>query len=170
MKLKKTWMALLLFPACTALGYVAGAYKGEDIPGEKRAHVTGIGGIFFRSANPKVLKKWYDEHLGLHAGDYGTFFEWREGSDSSRKGYTVWAPFHEKTTYFPKALMINYRVNDLALLLEQLKTEGIEAVDTIEHTSYGDFAHIMDPEGNKIELWEPKDEEYEKLITTPPVK
>ena len=162
MKLTKTALALLIVFAASATGYVAGYYS-KATNEEKAAHVTGIGGVFFRSKNPKELKQWYDTHLGFNSDKYGTYFEWREGSDSSHKGFTLWAPFHEKTTYFTKDMMINYRVNDLNLLLQQLKAEGINPIDTVELTTYGKFAHIIDPEGNKIELWQPDDTEYEKL-------
>lgn len=162
MKTKKTWLLVLVVLTSATTGYVAGRSSPPFTP-PKRAGVTGIGGVFFKSKDPAALKKWYDAHLGFKNNEYGTNFEWRQAGDSTRKGYTLWAPFKEKSTYFPGALMVNYRVNDMDMLLTQLKEEGIFPVDTVETTSYGKFVHIMDPEGNKIELWEPNDIEYEKL-------
>lgn len=128
--------------------------------------VTGIGGIFFKCKNPRLLKEWYKTHLGLHTNEYGAVFEWRQGADSTRKGFTQWSPFHEKTTYFEpsdKDFMINYRVENLEALVEELRKNGVTILDTIESVSYGKFVHILDIEGNKVELWEPDDVEYDKL-------
>lgn len=122
--------------------------------------VTGIGGIFFKCKDPNKMKDWYNTHLGLNATEYGATFEWREDSDSTKKGSTQWTPFAENTKYFEpstKEFMINYRVADLEALVDELKKEGVTIVDKIESFDYGKFIHIMDPEGNKIELWEPKD-------------
>ncbi len=124
--------------------------------------VTGIGGVFFKCQNPAKMNDWYKTHLGLNTNQYGATFEWREADDSTKKGYTQWSTFAENTEYFApsgKDFMINYRVENLEALVEQLKTEGVTIVDTIESYDYGKFVHIMDPEGNKIELWEPGDAE-----------
>ena len=110
--------------------------------------------------------EWYKTHLGLNTDKYGTTFVWWQGADSTKKGYTQWSPFSEKTKYFEpstKDFMINYRVENLTALVDQLKMEGVTITDTIETVSYGKFVHIMDVEGNKIELWEPFDTEYDKL-------
>jgi predicted enzyme related to lactoylglutathione lyase len=128
--------------------------------------VTGIGGIFFKCKDPQSMRNWYETHLGLNTNEYGAVFEWYQGADSTRKGFTTWSPFKETTKYFEpstREFMINYRVENLELLVEQLKTEGVTIVDKIESYEYGKFVHIMDIEGNKIELWEPDDIEYEKL-------
>ena len=128
--------------------------------------VTGIGGIFFKCKDPNKMKEWYKTHLGLNTNDYGATFEWYEGADSTKKGQTQWTPFPETTKYFEpsaKDFMINYRVENLEDLVENLKKEGVTIVDKIETVEYGKFVHIMDVEGNKIELWEPNDIEYEKL-------
>ncbi len=128
--------------------------------------VTGIGGIFFKCKDPKKLRDWYQKHLGLNTNEYGAVFEWRQGADTNKKGFTQWSPFNEKTNYFipsTKDFMINYRVENMEALVKQLKTEGVSITDTIESYDYGKFVHIMDVEGNKIELWEPNDIEYEKL-------
>jgi len=129
--------------------------------------VTGIGGIFFKCNDPNTLKEWYQKHLGLQTDEYGTNFEWFQGADSTKKGSTQWSPFTEATTYFEpskKDYMINYRVENLEWLVEQLKNEGVTILDKIESFDYGKFVHILDGEGNKVELWEPKDEEYDKII------
>ncbi|WPU96345.1 VOC family protein [Mucilaginibacter sabulilitoris] len=128
--------------------------------------VTGIGGIFFKCKDPAKVRAWYQTHLGLHTNQYGAVFEWRQGADTLKKGFTQWSPFAEKTTYFEpsgKDFMINYRVENLAELIVQLKKEGVAVLDTMETVDYGKFVHIMDIEGNKIELWQPNDIEYEKL-------
>ena len=120
--------------------------------------VTGIGGIFFKCKDPEKLKGWYKEHLGLKTSQYGTMFEWREVPDTTKKGFTQWSPFSQTTKYFnpsTKDFMINYRVENLQSLVEELRKEGVTVVDTIETYSYGKFVHIMDIEDNKIELWEP---------------
>lgn len=124
--------------------------------------VTGIGGIFFKCRDPKKINEWYKTHLGIETGDYGATFEWREDADSSKKGSTQWTPFDDKTKYFEpssKDFMINYRVDDLEGLVEQLKKEGVTIVDKIETFDYGKFIHIIDVEGNKVELWEPSIDE-----------
>jgi predicted enzyme related to lactoylglutathione lyase len=122
--------------------------------------VTGIGGVFFKCKDPEKVKEWYNMHLGLNAGKYGANFEWREADDSTKKGSTAWNPFPDKTKYFEpseKDFMINYRVENLEALVAQLQKDGVTVVDKIEDSPYGKFVHIMDVEGNKVELWEPKD-------------
>ena len=124
--------------------------------------VTGIGGIFFKCKDPNKMKEWYKTHLGLNTNEYGATFEWREESDPTKKGSTTWSPFAETTKDFEpssKDFMINYRVADLEALVEELKKEGISIVDQIETYDYGKFVHIIDLEGNKIQLWEPTDNE-----------
>jgi len=122
------------------------------------SRVTGIGGIFFKAQDPKKLIKWYHEHLGIEPeGDWGAIFEWREVANPERKGYTVWSPMSKDTSYFDpskSSFMINYRVAKLRKLIEQLRNEGIEVSEPEKHRQ-GLFAWIMDPEGNRIELWEP---------------
>jgi predicted enzyme related to lactoylglutathione lyase len=128
--------------------------------------VTGIGGIFFKCKDPNSMREWYKTHLGLNTNKYGTVFEWRQATDSTKKGFTQWSPFRDSTHYFDpseKDFMINYRVADLAGLVAELKKEGVTVLDTVESYSYGKFVHILDPERNKVELWEPNDVEYDKL-------
>ena len=122
--------------------------------------VTGIGGIFFTCKDPGKMKEWYKTHLGFDTGEYGTSFEWRQDADPTKKGSTQWSPFADTTNYFApstKGFMINYRVENLEALVEQLRNEGVTIVDQVEAFEYGKFVHIMDMEGNKIELWEPND-------------
>lgn len=120
--------------------------------------VTGIGGVFFKCKDPKAINEWYKTKLGFNTTPYGTSFEWRHDDDSTKKGTTQWNPFPENTKYFEpstKEFMINYRVENLEALVEELKKENVTVVDKIETYDYGKFVHILDPEGNKIELWEP---------------
>lgn len=151
-------------------GYDNSALSGEDEQGknfESGKRVTSIGGVFFKSENPEKLKEWYSRHLGLGIDAYGTNFIWRHADAKNRKGFTQWSPFKSSTDYFEpseKGFMINYRVQNIDRLVQQLKEEGITVLDEIEQFEYGKFVHIMDMEGHKIELWEPNDEEYEKLL------
>jgi predicted enzyme related to lactoylglutathione lyase len=152
---------------CTAflLGYGFSRFSNSVNSGPR---VTGIGGIFFKAKDPAALKAWYQKNLGMRMVQSGTNFEWHQGMDSTKKGFTLWAPFKETTKYFQpseKQFMINYRVEGLAQLLVKLKAAGILPADSVEKASYGSFVHLMDPEGNKIELWEPNDVEYAKLGT-----
>jgi predicted enzyme related to lactoylglutathione lyase len=122
--------------------------------------VTGIGGVFFKCKDSKKTIEWYSRHLGLDTNPYGASFEWYEGSDNTKKAQTQWTPFAETTKYFEpsgKDFMINYRVEDLENLVVELKKEGVKVLDTIETYYYGKFVHILDNEGNKIQLWEPID-------------
>jgi predicted enzyme related to lactoylglutathione lyase len=134
---------------------------------ENMKKVTGIGGIFFKCKDPNKMKEWYKTHLGLDTDEYGTNFEWRQGADANLYGFTQWSPFSEKTKYFEpskKEFMINYRVENLEALVEQFKKDGVTITDKIESFEYGKFVHILDMEGNKIELWEPNDVEYNKIV------
>ena len=122
--------------------------------------VTGIGGVFFKCNDPVAMRQWYNIHLGLKTNNYGAVFEWYQGSDSTKKGFTSWSPFKETTKYFEpseKDFMINYRVENIEALVEELKKNGVTILDAIESYDYGKFVHILDGEGNKVELWEPVD-------------
>ncbi|WP_370640691.1 VOC family protein [Flavobacterium sp. SM15] len=121
--------------------------------------VTGIGGFFFKCDDPSATKEWYKNHLGIPVDQYGWSFKWKDqqGNDC----LTQWSPFDANTKYFEpsqKQFMMNFRVENLAVLLEVLKEEGVTVVGEMESYDYGNFGWILDPEGNKIELWEPKDE------------
>lgn len=122
--------------------------------------VTGIGGVFFKSEEPKKLREWYGKHLGFEITDWGSMFLWIDPNNPKAKesGRTIWSPFEKDTTYFQpstKPYMFNYRVENLVELLKVLREEGVTVIDKIEELPYGKFGWIMDPEGNKIELWEP---------------
>jgi len=165
--MKKTTLFALALATSFCFGF---AFKSiiasTSNTNEKMKRVTGIGGIFFKCKDPKRLREWYQTHLGLNTNQYGTVFEWYQGADSTKKGFSQWSPFKETTKYFEpstKEFMINYRVENLASLIEELKKEGVTVTDTLQTFDYGKFVHIMDIEGNKIELWEPNDIVYEKL-------
>ncbi len=119
--------------------------------------VTGIGGIFFKSPDPKRLGAWYKDHLGLDVSDWGgAVFQW--GGSDSEPGMTIWSVFSQdskKMEPSPSPFMINYRVADLDALLAALREEGCNVLDDTESSEYGKFGWVVDPDGNKIELWEP---------------
>ena len=120
--------------------------------------VTGIGGIFFFSDNPKKTNEWYSKNLGLETNEYGSTFEFRNANKPDEINSLQWSPFKKGSEYFApskKEFMINYRVQNIEGLLKKLEENGVTIVDKIETFDYGKFVHIMDPEGNKIELWEP---------------
>jgi len=121
--------------------------------------VTGIGGIFFKCDDPQKMNAWYAKHLGIEINEYGgAVFNWVQGNESDKTGCTAWNTFDRDTQYFQpskKDFMINYRVDNLVALVEQLKAEGVTLVDEIVTYDYGKFVHLLDPEGNSIELWEP---------------
>ncbi len=129
--------------------------------------VTGLGGVFFKTKDQKKIKAWYDKHLGIPSDQYGGSFRWIDPDkpDAKTHALTAWSPFKDDTTYFApseKEFMFNYRVENLVELLKVLKEEGVEIVGEMEEYPYGKFGWIMDPDGNKIELWEPKDEGFEE--------
>lgn len=128
--------------------------------------VTGIGGIFFKTDDPEQTKTWYKKHLGINSGPYGGTFEWRHASEKDKKGFTAWSPFSENSDYFDpseKEFMVNYRVENLEKLLEVLEEEGVQVVGEMQEFEYGKFGWVMDPNGVKIELWEPNDDVYENM-------
>ena len=129
--------------------------------------VTGIGGVFFKCKDPEQMKNWYRMHLGLETDQWGTNFEWRQGAAPDRKGFTQWSPVAESSSFFEPSggnFMMNYRVENLEWLIGELEKEGVTVLDTIETFEYGKFVHILDLEGNKVELWEANDEEYDKIV------
>ena len=128
--------------------------------------VTGIGGIFFKSKNPNEIREWYKNNLGLVTNEYGSLFEFALADRPNEKGYLQWSPFENSTDYFnpsDKEFMINYRVENIEELVAELKKSGVIVLDEIESFEYGKFVHILDPENNKIELWEPVDTVFTKL-------
>jgi len=158
--MKKTSSILLIITASFLSGFALKTIMSNQHKTTTMEKVTGIGGIFFKCKDPNKMKDWYRDNLGLNTNDYGATFEWFEGDDSTKKGSTQWAPFPEKTKYFEPSqrdFMINYRVKNLEALVVELKKNGVTIVDSIETYDYGKFVHILDMEGNKIELWEPGD-------------
>lgn len=122
--------------------------------------VIGLGGVFFKCKNPDTLKKWYQEHLGINSETWGAQFYWKDDPNAN-SAYSVWSPFKTESNYFSpsqSSFMINYRVHDLSALLEELIKSGIHPIGEPEENEFGKFAWIMDPEGNKLELWEPANE------------
>jgi predicted enzyme related to lactoylglutathione lyase len=120
--------------------------------------VTGIGGVFFKADNPEKLYDWYEKHLGIkqEVAGQGVAFRWKEDGDPD--GCTAWSIFKQDTDYFQpskKSFMLNFRVENLDALVETLRVEGVWVDPKREDYDYGRFAWIMDPEGNRIELWEP---------------
>ena len=128
--------------------------------------VTGIGGIFFKAKNPSAVKKWYGENLGLSVDHFGSPFEFRNAHKPEQINYLNWDAFIDTTSYMSpsdKEFMINYRVQNIESLVKKLKKNGVQVLDEIIAYEYGKFVHIMDLEGNKIELWEPIDSVLTKM-------
>lgn len=121
--------------------------------------VTGIGGIFFKSTDPAALAAWYQRHLGLAVESWGgVAFTWQTPDNPSGVGSTMWCPFKADTDYFAPsqaAFMLNFRVDDLQALLAVLRQEGVQVLENTESSEFGEFGWVLDPEGNKIELWQP---------------
>jgi predicted enzyme related to lactoylglutathione lyase len=121
--------------------------------------VTGIGGIFIKSADPERLRAWYQKHLGIEVESWGgTAFRWASPDNPAGTGSTTWSVFEAVSNYFEPSnapFMVNYRVDALHDLLAALRLEGCQVVDKVEESEYGKFGWVVDPDGNKIELWEP---------------
>lgn len=124
----------------------------------KMPKVTGIGGIFFFSDNPQETREWYAKNLGIEVNEWGSTFESRNIDNPDEVNSLQWSPFKKGSEYFApskKEFMINYRVQNIEGLVDKLKENGVNVLDSIAVYEYGKFIHIMDSEGNKIELWEP---------------
>jgi predicted enzyme related to lactoylglutathione lyase len=135
--------------------------------GPKKGRVTGLGGVFFKSENRKHLMQWYNDPLGIQSDEYGHTFRWRHSDNPEKMGYTVWSIFDSNSRYLdPSAIdfMINFRVENIESLIDEFKEKGIKVIGEIEKFDYGKFAWIMDPDGHKIELWEPVDEVFTEMI------
>jgi Predicted enzyme related to lactoylglutathione lyase len=157
--MRKTLIITLLIATSFCFGFAFKSITSKPNTNNMKK-VTGIGGIFFKCKDPNKVKEWYQKHLGLDTNPYGASFEWYQEPGSSKKSVTQWTPFKETTKYFEpstKDFMINYRVENLEALAEELKKEGVTVVDNIETYDFGKFVHIIDLEGNKVELWEPID-------------
>ena len=164
--MKKSAFIILGLALSFSFGFGLNSIINKPSNDNKSKKVTGIGGIFFKCKDTKKMRAWYETNLGLSTNQYGSVFEWYQGADSTKKGFTQWSPFTEKTKYFEpstKEFMINYRVENLTNLISELKKNNVTVLDTMESYDYGKFVHIMDIEGNKIELWEPNDIVYEKM-------
>jgi predicted enzyme related to lactoylglutathione lyase len=121
--------------------------------------VTGIGGIFFKSKDPKALSEWYARNLGIEVSPWGgAVFRWGEGAEDAPSGSTAWSIFPADTKHFepsPAPFMLNYRVRDLDAMLAQLRAAGARVDEKTDDSEYGRFGWAMDPEGNRFELWQP---------------
>ena len=149
-----------LLPPDESIIAKSGSFQ-DTLPG-----ITGIGGIFFKSENPDATSAWYADNLGLKTDPYGAVFEFRNANRPNEQNYLRWSPMTDTTTYFQpsgKNFMINYRVRHIEALVEKMKANGVTVVDTITEFEYGKFVHILDPEGNAIELWEPVDSVLTKM-------
>ena len=125
---------------------------------KKLKKVTGIGGIFFKCDDPKKMNEWYEKNLGIPVSEWGAMFEWREKENPDKEAYTVWSTSScDNNDFSPskKDFRINYRVENLEALVKELKKAGVTITDDIVDSEYGKFVHILDPEGNSIELFEP---------------
>ncbi len=126
--------------------------------------ITGIGGIFFFTENPKETNEWYTKNLGLETNEWGSTFQTRNIDKPEEINYLQWSPFKKESRYFApskKEFMINYTVQNIEALVNKLKENGVPVLDDIATYDYGKFVHIMDPDGNKIELWEPVNQSAE---------
>jgi len=141
---------LLLISASSERGHAAQ-------PPPQRGRILGIGGVFFRSANRDQTRDWYAKHLGIADKGQGAVFQWREQDDPKNEHKTSWTVFSKTANYFDpgQPFMIDYIVDDMDVLLDRLKQEGVKIDDKRMNESFGKFAWIYDPDGNKVELWQP---------------
>jgi predicted enzyme related to lactoylglutathione lyase len=138
----------------------------KNLTSDNTPRVTGIGGIFFFSDNPDETKKWYEKNLGIKTNEWGASFEFLNANRPTEINYLQWSPFKTGSKYFEpskKEFMINYRVQNIEGLVKQLVANGVTVLDAVESYDYGKFVHIMDDEGNKIELWEPVDSAFTEM-------
>lgn len=138
----------------------------ESVSYDSIPRVTGIGGIFFFTEDTEETKKWYADNLGIETNEWGSSFEFRNANRPEEINYLQWSPFKNGSKYFSpskKEFMINYRVQYIEGLVNKLRSNGVTILDTIETYDYGKFVHIMDDEGNKIELWEPVDSVFTEM-------
>jgi len=140
--------------------------KSPESSSDTTPKVTGIGGIFFFSDDPEKTREWYSKNLGLEVNQWGSSFEFRNANRPEEINYLQWSPFKSGSEYFApsrKEFMINYRVQNIEGLISKLRDNGVTILDSIETYDYGKFVHIMDAEGNKIELWEPVDKVFTEM-------
>jgi predicted enzyme related to lactoylglutathione lyase len=151
-----TCAAFLAGAICGRFTLEAQSPQRSPLPQE---HVTGIGGVFFKAKDPTALAEWYRVNLGLDIAGTRTVFEWRERTDQARDALTVWALFSESTPYFSPGtapFMVNYRVRNLDRMVAQLRARGVVVDSRIVEEAAGRFTWVVDPEGHRIELWEPR--------------
>jgi len=158
------WLLLLMAAGCATRKEMNMKATERDTDGfsfqDTTPRVTGIGGIFFQSENPGTTIDWYGKNLGLAIDDYGSPFEFRNANRPGEINYLRWSPADKGSGLFvpsKKEFMINYRVQNIEGLVKKLRRNGVIVLDSIETYDYGKFIHLLDPEGNKIELWEPVD-------------
>ena len=148
--MEKTSLFILVIATSFCFGFAVKTIIGNQNKEQtKTGRVTSIGGIFFKCKDPKKVREWYQAQLGLNTNQYGAVFEWYQGADSTKKGFTQWSPFKETTKYFEpstKDFMINFRVESIEALVEELKKNGVAVTDTIQTFEYGKFVNIMDIE------------------------
>lgn len=150
----------LSFLLTTLIISLSGTAQVEVTSNDTTPRVTGIGGVFIVSDNPKETNEWYRTNMGFEIDRYGSVFEFRNANNPDQVNYLSWAVFRRGNSYLEpskKEFMINYRVNNLEGLIRNMKKNDVTVLDTIETYDYGKFVHIMDTDGNKIELWEPVD-------------
>lgn len=160
------FLAILIASCNTATDKNNKQEQVQIIVKDTTPRVTGIGGIFFGSKNPQEAREWYGKNLGMAIDDYGSPFEFRNANNPEEINYLRWSPFEEGTDYFApseKELMINYRVQNIEGLVRKLNENKVTVLDSIKEYEYGKFVHIMDLEGNKIELWEPVDSFFTQM-------
>jgi predicted enzyme related to lactoylglutathione lyase len=156
----------VVLAACSTKTTPDNSKQNEISAADTTPRVTGIGGIFFKTKDPKATKAWYGKNLGLAMDPYGSAFEFRNANNPQQINYLHWSPFKETTKYFQpseKDFMINYRVQHIEALVNNLRKNGVTILDTIQSFDYGKFVHIMDDDSNKIELWEPVDSVMTKM-------
>jgi len=149
-------LVLLTLPICNA--QQPNAKEGAAAVTSERGRILGVGGIFFKSANPQQAREWYGKHLGLVSKGGSAMMPWREKDNPDKEHVTVWTVFPGNTKYFEPSqasFMVNYIVDDMDALLERLQKEGVKIDPKRQDEAYGRFAWIYDPDGNKIELWQP---------------
>ncbi|MBK6875310.1 MAG: VOC family protein [Ignavibacteria bacterium] len=167
--MKNRYVSFLLGILFASLIFLTGTnyyMNTQDTNNELTPKVTGIGGIFFFSDDPAKAREWYSKHLGLAVNEYGSSFEFRNANRPEEINYLQWSPFKKGSEYFApskKEFMINYRVQNLDGLVKQLRDDGVTILNEIDSYEYGKFIHIMDHEGNKIELWEPVDSVFTNM-------
>ena len=120
-----------------------------------RGRILGIGGIFFKSVEDGTLRDWYRDKLGIDSGPHGAIFQWRPADKPESEHVTIWSIFPKASDHYDRPFIINYIVEDLDAILDRLNTEGVSIDPKRDNSEYGRFAWIYDPDGNKIELWEP---------------